>query len=73
MDKTLLTVLGAVLALKMVAYVGLSPVIAAFAHRIDRRRLLITLDLVREVAGQAERHLGDTDHSRRLYLHGQRR
>lgn len=40
-------VLGAVLALKMVAYVGLSPIIAAFAHRIDRRRLLITLDLIR--------------------------
>lgn len=39
--------LGAVLALKMVTYVGLSPVIAAFAHRNDRRRLLITLDLVR--------------------------
>ncbi|MEH3054936.1 MAG: MFS transporter [Patulibacter minatonensis] len=40
-------VLGAALALKMVAYVGLSPVIAAFAHRVDRRRLLIALDLVR--------------------------
>ncbi len=40
-------VLGAVLALKMVAYVGLSPVIAAFAHRVDRRRLLVGLDLVR--------------------------
>ncbi|MDO9355528.1 MAG: MFS transporter, partial [Solirubrobacteraceae bacterium] len=40
-------VLGAVLALKMVAYVGLSPVIAAFAHRIDRRRLLVGLDLIR--------------------------
>ncbi len=40
-------VLGAALALKMVAYVGLSPVIAAFAPRIDRRRMLITLDLLR--------------------------
>lgn len=40
-------VLGAALALKMVAYVGLSPVIAAFAHRVDRRRLLIGLDLAR--------------------------
>lgn len=40
-------VLGAALALKMVAYVGLSPVIAALAHRVDRRRLLITLDVVR--------------------------
>jgi MFS family permease len=40
-------VLGGVLALKMVAYVGLSPVIAAFAHRFDRRRLLVGLDLAR--------------------------
>lgn len=40
-------ILGAALALKMVAYVGFSPVIAAFAHRFDRRRLLIGLDLAR--------------------------
>lgn len=40
-------VLGAALALKMVAYVGLSPVIAAVAHRFDRRRLLIGLDVAR--------------------------
>ena len=40
-------VLGAALALKMVAYVGLSPVIAAFAHRVDRRWLLIALDVIR--------------------------
>lgn len=38
-------VLGGVLALKMVAYVGLAPVIAAFAHRIPRRRLLVGLVL----------------------------
>lgn len=40
-------ILGAAFALKMVAYVGFSPVIAAFAHRFDRRRLLIGLDLAR--------------------------
>jgi MFS family permease len=40
-------VLGIALALKMVAYVGLSPVIAAHAHRVDRRGLLVGLDLVR--------------------------
>ena len=39
-------VLGGVLALKMVAYVGLAPVIAAFAGRFPRRRMLVTLDLV---------------------------
>lgn len=42
-------VLGGALTLKMVAYVGLSPVIAGFADRFDRRRLLIALDLVRLV------------------------
>lgn len=40
-------VLGVALALKMVAYVGLSPVIAAHAHRVDRRSLLVGLDLAR--------------------------
>ena len=40
-------VLGTVLALKMVAYVGIAPVVGGFAHRLPRRRLLITLDLVR--------------------------
>ena len=40
-------VLGGVFALKMVAYVGLSPVIAAFVSRFDRRRLLVGLDLTR--------------------------
>ncbi|PTL60323.1 MFS transporter [Paraconexibacter algicola] len=41
------SVLGAALALKMIAYVGLAPVVAAVAHRFDRRRMLITLDVVR--------------------------
>lgn len=40
-------VLGAALALKMVAYVALSPVFAALAPRVDRRRMLISLDLLR--------------------------
>lgn len=42
-------ILGAALTLKMVAYVALSPLIAAYAHRVDRRRLLIGLDLTRAV------------------------
>lgn len=42
-------VLGGALALKMVAYVGLAPVIAAFAHRFERRRFLVSLDLIRAV------------------------
>lgn len=40
-------VLGAALALKMVAYVGLPPVVTAVASRVPRRRLLVALDLGR--------------------------
>ncbi|WP_425043618.1 MFS transporter [Primorskyibacter sp. S87] len=40
-------VLGTALTLKMLAYVTLAPVAAAVAERLDRRRMLITLDLVR--------------------------
>ena len=39
-------VLGAALAIKMVAYVGVAPA-AAFADRLPRRTMLVTLDLVR--------------------------
>jgi MFS family permease len=40
-------VLGTALAIKMVAYVGVAPVSAAFAERWPRRTMLVTLDLVR--------------------------
>ena len=40
-------VLGTVLALKMVAYVGIAPVVGAFADRLPRKRLLIALDISR--------------------------
>ncbi|MEQ8348398.1 MAG: MFS transporter [Sneathiellaceae bacterium] len=40
-------VLGTALALKMVAYVTIAPIAGAFAHRLDRRRLLVALDLGR--------------------------
>ena len=40
-------VLGAALALKMLAYVGVAPVVGAFAHRLPRKRLLVGLDLAR--------------------------
>ncbi|MDO9641288.1 MAG: MFS transporter [Pseudotabrizicola sp.] len=40
-------VLGTVFAIKMVAYVGIAPVAAALADRVNRRALLVTLDLVR--------------------------
>ena len=40
-------VLGTALAIKMVAYVGVAPVAAAFAERVPRRAMLVALDLVR--------------------------
>ena len=40
-------VLGTALAIKMVAYIGIAPVASAFAERVPRRTLLVTLDLVR--------------------------
>ena len=40
-------VLGTALAIKMVAYVTLAPVAGAFADRVPRRAMLVSLDLVR--------------------------
>lgn len=43
-------VLGTIFTIKMVAYVGIAPVAGAFADRVDRRKLLVALDLVRAAA-----------------------
>ncbi|WP_425052539.1 MFS transporter [Psychromarinibacter sp. S121] len=40
-------VLGTVFTIKMIAYVGIAPVAGAFADRVNRRALLVTLDLIR--------------------------
>lgn len=40
-------VLGTVFTIKMVAYVGIAPLAGAFADRVNRRVLLVTLDAVR--------------------------
>lgn len=40
-------VLGTALAIKMLAYVGVAPIAAAFASRLPRRSLLVALDLLR--------------------------
>lgn len=40
-------VLGTAFAIKMVAYVLVAPIAAAFADRFNRRKMLVTLDLVR--------------------------
>ena len=40
-------VLGTALAIKMVAYVGVAPIVGAFANQLPRRAFLIAMDLVR--------------------------
>ncbi|MER7536853.1 MFS transporter [Streptomyces sp. NPDC097704] len=40
-------VLGTALAIKMVAYVGIAPLVSAFADRLPRRALLVSMDLTR--------------------------
>lgn len=46
-------VLGTVYAIKMVAYVGLSPVTGALAERLPRKKVLIGADLIRAVVALA--------------------
>ncbi|MCY4324941.1 MAG: MFS transporter [Betaproteobacteria bacterium] len=43
-------VLGIALAIKMIAYVAIAPLVGAAAHALPRRRLLVGLDLSRAVA-----------------------
>ncbi|OJW66413.1 MAG: MFS transporter [Sphingomonadales bacterium 63-6] len=40
-------VLGTALALKMIAYIGVAPVVGAYADRLPRKALLVTMDVVR--------------------------
>jgi len=40
-------VLGTALALKMVAYVFIAPIVGGFAHRLPRRRFLVAMDVAR--------------------------
>jgi MFS family permease len=40
-------VLGTALAIKMVAYIGVAPIAGAFANRVPRRALLVTMDAIR--------------------------
>lgn len=41
------TVLGTALAIKMLAYIAIAPIAAAFAERLPRRATLVALDLIR--------------------------
>lgn len=40
-------VLGTALAIKMVAYIGVAPIVGAFADRLPRRTFLVSMDLIR--------------------------
>lgn len=40
-------VLGTALAIKMVAYIGIAPIVGAYADRLPRKGLLVGMDLVR--------------------------
>jgi len=40
-------ILGTALAIKMIAYVGVAPIAGAFADRLPRRAMLVSLDLIR--------------------------
>ncbi len=42
-------VLGAALAIKMIAYIGIGPVVNAFIDQVPRRTLLVAMDVVRAV------------------------
>ncbi|MDU8944842.1 MFS transporter [Ovoidimarina sediminis] len=43
-------ILGTIFTIKMIAYVGLSPIAAALVERLPRRTVLVSLDLVRAAA-----------------------
>ncbi len=43
-------VLGTALTIKMLAYVTLAPIAAAFTEQLNRRSMLVVLDLIRAVA-----------------------
>jgi MFS family permease len=40
-------VLGTAMAIKMVAYIGIAPIVGAYANRLPRKTFLIAMDLVR--------------------------
>lgn len=46
-------VLGTALAIKMIAYVGVAPIAAAFAERLPRRAMLVSLDAIRAMTALA--------------------
>ncbi|MEU8779643.1 MFS transporter [Streptomyces sp. NPDC048606] len=47
------SVLGTVLAVKMVGYVAIAPLVGAYAHRVPRRALMVGSDLIRAAVALA--------------------
>jgi hypothetical protein len=46
-------VLGTALAIKMIAYVGVAPVVGGFANMLPRRAFLVSMDLLRAAVALA--------------------
>ena len=46
-------VLGTALAIKMLAYVGVAPIISALTHRVPRKVLLVSADVIRALIALA--------------------
>ncbi|MFC3098396.1 MFS transporter [Alteraurantiacibacter palmitatis] len=46
-------VLGTAMAIKMVAYIGVAPIVGAYASRLPRRRFLVAMDVVRGLVALA--------------------
>lgn len=46
-------VLGTALAIKMVAYIGVAPIVGAFANRLPRRTFLVSMDMIRAAVALA--------------------
>ena len=40
-------VLGTAMAIKMIAYIGVAPVVGAYANRLPRKAFLVAMDVVR--------------------------
>ena len=52
-------VLGTALAIKMIAYVGVAPVIGGFANFLPRRAFLVSMDIVRAAVAFIRRPVHD--------------
>ena len=71
-------VLGTAMAIKMIAYIGVAPVVGAYANRLPRRAFLIAMDVIccnrrRPVSRRPSRPRSPTCCRRRKTIHGRYR